>query len=132
MTRPKSASDLRREGLDYVKASDEHGAVQVADGMGGNLSTGDRLWLIPGHCDPTVNLHDWIVAVRAGVVEAVWPVTAPRCRPLGFRLPTPPPGSWDGGPARSRPVGDVPIADAGFRDRKLTEVRRERNCRIVQ
>ena len=66
----------KREGLEYVRASDEHGGIQVAEGMGGNLKTGDRLWLIPGHCDPTINLHDWIVAVRAGVVEAVWPVTA--------------------------------------------------------
>lgn len=66
----------KREGLDYVRASDEHGAIEIADGMGGNLRTGDRLWLVPGHCDPTINLHDWIVAVRAGVVEAVWPVTA--------------------------------------------------------
>ena len=66
----------KRGGLEYVRASDEHGAIQVAEGMGGNLKTGDRLWLIPGHCDPTINLHDWIVAVRVGVVEAVWPVTA--------------------------------------------------------
>ena len=66
----------KREGLDYVKAADEHGAIEIADGMGGNLRTGDRLWLVPGHCDPTINLHDWVVAVRAGVVEAVWPVTA--------------------------------------------------------
>ena len=34
---------------------------------------------IPGHCDPTVNLYDWLVAVRAGRVEAVWPVTARGC-----------------------------------------------------
>ena len=29
------------------------------------------LRLIPGHCDRTVNLHDWIVAVRGDVVEEV-------------------------------------------------------------
>jgi len=28
------------------------------------------------HCDPTVNLHDWIVAVRKGMVEALWPIDA--------------------------------------------------------
>ena len=27
------------------------------------------LWLIPGHCDPTVNLHDHLVAVRGGLVH---------------------------------------------------------------
>jgi D-serine deaminase-like pyridoxal phosphate-dependent protein len=37
---------------------------------------GDKLRLIPGHIDPTVNLHDWIVCVRAGRVEELWPVTA--------------------------------------------------------
>ena len=26
--------------------------------------------------DPTVNLHDWYVGVRAGYVEALWPITA--------------------------------------------------------
>ena len=30
----------------------------------------------PGHCDPTVNLYDWYVCVRSGVVEALWPITA--------------------------------------------------------
>jgi D-serine deaminase-like pyridoxal phosphate-dependent protein len=37
---------------------------------------GDRLWLIPGHCDPTVNLYDWIVGVRGTRVECLWPVAA--------------------------------------------------------
>jgi len=32
--------------------------------------------LIPGHCDPTVNLHDWLVAVRGDRVEEVWTVDA--------------------------------------------------------
>jgi 3-hydroxy-D-aspartate aldolase len=34
------------------------------------------VWLIPGHCDPTINLYDWYVAVRGGRVEALWPITA--------------------------------------------------------
>ena len=37
---------------------------------------GEQVRLVPSHCDPTVNLHDWIVAVRGGYVEEVWPVTA--------------------------------------------------------
>ena len=28
---------------------------------------GDMLWLIPGHCDPTVNLHDFLIGVRGGL-----------------------------------------------------------------
>jgi 3-hydroxy-D-aspartate aldolase len=31
---------------------------------------------VPGHCDPTCNVHDWYVGVRGGKVEAVWPVSA--------------------------------------------------------
>jgi len=62
-------------GLDYVKASDEHGVLTVAAGRDPPLP-GDRVWLIPGHCDPTVNLYDWIVGVRGSRVECVWPVAA--------------------------------------------------------
>ncbi len=42
----------------------------------GHRCIGDRLWLIPGHCDPTVNLYDWIVGARGTRVECVWPVAA--------------------------------------------------------
>ncbi|GGH49987.1 alanine racemase [Frigidibacter albus] len=62
-----------REGVVYAGASDEHGTL--AD-PGDVLRPGDRLRLIPGHCDPTVNLHDWYVGLRGGVVECLWPVTA--------------------------------------------------------
>jgi D-serine deaminase-like pyridoxal phosphate-dependent protein len=63
------------QGLSYVKASDEHGVIAVApDARRPRL--GDRLWLVPGHCDPTVNLYDWIVGLRGTRVECVWPVAA--------------------------------------------------------
>lgn len=62
-------------GLDYVKASDEHGVLRIAADRAPPLP-GDRIWLIPGHCDPTVNLYDWIVGVRGSRVECLWPVTA--------------------------------------------------------
>jgi len=39
-------------------------------------SLGHMLWLIPGHCDPTVNLHDWIVGLRRGKVERLIRVAA--------------------------------------------------------
>jgi D-serine deaminase-like pyridoxal phosphate-dependent protein len=55
--------------------SDEHTVLtRVADGP--SIRVGARALLVPGHCDPTVNLHDWIVAIRNDVVEAVWPVDA--------------------------------------------------------
>eukprot|EP01041_Mallomonas_annulata_P033973 gene33973-56669_t len=43
--------------LRYGNGGDEHGLL-YADGPEARLPTlGRMLWLIPGHCDPTVNLH---------------------------------------------------------------------------
>ncbi|WP_172292454.1 DSD1 family PLP-dependent enzyme [Pseudoruegeria sp. HB172150] len=61
------------QGVTYTGASDEHGKLTDPEN---SLRTGDKLRLIPGHCDPTCNLHDWYVGVRGGVVETVWPVSA--------------------------------------------------------
>ena len=65
-------------GLTFAKASDEHGTLQVAAGQR-VPALGESIRLIPGHCDPTVNLYDWLVTTRGGVVEDVWPVTARGC-----------------------------------------------------
>jgi 3-hydroxy-D-aspartate aldolase len=62
-----------RTDVEYVKCSDEHGVVMDP---GGALKVNDRLRLVPGHCDPTCNVHDWYVGVRNGVVETLWPVSA--------------------------------------------------------
>jgi len=62
-----------RDDVKYVKCSDEHGVVMDPDGV---LSVNDKLKLVPGHCDPTANVHDWYVGVRGGKVECVWPVSA--------------------------------------------------------
>jgi 3-hydroxy-D-aspartate aldolase len=62
-------------GLAYTNASDEHGFVKASGGAA-VPSLGEKLLLVPGHCDPTVNLYDWYVCVRGGVVEALWPVSA--------------------------------------------------------
>ena len=64
-----------RAGVEYVKASDEHGVLGVAADAP-PVALGERFWLVPGHCDPTVNLYDFLVAVRAGVVNAVWRIEA--------------------------------------------------------
>ncbi|MGH2855696.1 MAG: DSD1 family PLP-dependent enzyme, partial [Solirubrobacteraceae bacterium] len=63
-----------RPGLRYARASDEHGVLEIAAGAPPAL--GDKLLLVPGHCDPTVNLYDWYVCVRAGFVEDIWPIIA--------------------------------------------------------
>jgi 3-hydroxy-D-aspartate aldolase len=62
-------------GAEYFRPSDEHGRIMPGS-SNIRLDLGDRVRLIPGHCDPTVNLHDWYVAVRDGVVEEVWRVDA--------------------------------------------------------
>ncbi len=62
-----------RDGLRYVKCSDEHGFIEDPAGV---LKINEKLRLVPGHCDPTCNLHDWYVGVRNGKVEAVWPISA--------------------------------------------------------
>ena len=62
-----------RDDVEYIKCSDEHGVI--ADPQGA-LKVNDRLRLVPGHCDPTCNVHDWYVGVRGGKVETVWPVSA--------------------------------------------------------
>ncbi len=62
-----------RTDVEYVKCSDEHGVVADPDGV---LNVNDKLKLVPGHCDPTCNVHDWYVGVRGGKVETLWPVSA--------------------------------------------------------
>jgi D-serine deaminase-like pyridoxal phosphate-dependent protein len=56
--------------------SDEHAVLTRVDDSGPGITIGAKALLVPGHCDPTVNLHDWIVAVRQGKVEDVWRVDA--------------------------------------------------------
>ena len=62
-----------RRDVEYVKCSDEHGVVADPEGV---LKINEKLRLVPGHCDPTCNVHDWYVGVRNGKVETLWPVSA--------------------------------------------------------
>ena len=62
-----------RDDVEYVKCSDEHGVIADPQGV---LKVNEKLRLVPGHCDPTCNVHDWYVGVRNGKVETVWPVSA--------------------------------------------------------
>lgn len=69
-------------GLGYTNGGDEHGVLRsVADQPLPEL--GEVVWLVPGHCDPTVNLHDFMVGVRgglaAGMVERVIRVDTRGC-----------------------------------------------------
>ncbi|HEU0217037.1 MAG TPA: DSD1 family PLP-dependent enzyme [Stellaceae bacterium] len=59
----------------FDRASDEHGRLMIS-GATNRLRLGDKIKLVPGHCDPTVNLYDWYVGVRGDRVEAIWPIVA--------------------------------------------------------
>jgi D-serine deaminase-like pyridoxal phosphate-dependent protein len=56
-------------GADWVfsNGGDEHGILR-----GTQLpALGGTVWLIPGHCDPTVNLHNHMLGVRGGLAHGV-------------------------------------------------------------
>jgi 3-hydroxy-D-aspartate aldolase len=62
-----------RSDVKYIEATDEHGVIEDPRGV---LKINDKIRLVPGHCDPTCNIHDWYVGVRNGRVESLWPVSA--------------------------------------------------------
>ena len=59
-------------GATYARAADEHGTL-TGEGL---PRLGEKVRLIPGHCDPTVDRYDWYVGVRKGRVECLWPISA--------------------------------------------------------
>lgn len=67
-------------GARYERPSDEHGGLNLT-ACNERPRLGDKIMLIPGHCDPTINLHDWYVGIRGmgtsgARVESIWPVAA--------------------------------------------------------
>jgi D-serine deaminase-like pyridoxal phosphate-dependent protein len=62
---------ISRSKLDYSNGGDEHGILKPAEGSTRLPSLGSMLWLVPGHCDPTVNLHDVMIGVRGGLLKGV-------------------------------------------------------------
>jgi D-serine deaminase-like pyridoxal phosphate-dependent protein len=54
--------------LEYANGGDEHGILRPLPGHR-VPEIGRVLWLVPGHCDPTVNLHDHLVAVKGGLLK---------------------------------------------------------------
>ena len=65
--------DGTRSDLKYVRSSDEHGVIELA---GHSVQVGHRLMLVPFNVDPTVNLYDEYLGIRAGQVTEVIPVSA--------------------------------------------------------
>ncbi|SRR6266508_459009 len=60
--------------IECLDLSDEHTQVRL---HGVNLAVGDRVTLIPGHVDPTVNLHDTLFVVDDDEVQP-WAVDGRR------------------------------------------------------
>jgi hypothetical protein len=83
----------------YERASDAHGRLGIS-GATNRLGLGDKLRLVPGPCDPTVNLYDWYVAIRQQPRRTTLADYTERCRVLNSqerlasahrRFLTPPP-----------------------------------------
>ena len=64
------------EGWRVRNVSDEHTVLMRSGDNSPPIKLGDKALLVPSHCDPTINLHEWLVAIRNGRVEAVWPIDA--------------------------------------------------------
>jgi D-serine deaminase-like pyridoxal phosphate-dependent protein len=74
MSRPKTArSPTRPEGarlrLGSPLVCDEPAATTACQ-------IADKIRLVSGHCDPTLNLYDWYVGIRSNRVEQLWPMAA--------------------------------------------------------
>jgi D-serine deaminase-like pyridoxal phosphate-dependent protein len=71
-----------RDDLEFANGGDEHGILRGA-ALPAIPALGETVWLVPGHCDPTVNLHATMLGVRGGlergVVERVIAVDARGC-----------------------------------------------------
>lgn len=62
-------------GMSYTSGSDEFGSIRYED-PSRTYQVGEKLELIVSHCDPVVNLYDQMYAVRNGIVESVWEISA--------------------------------------------------------
>lgn len=66
---------LDHPGVKCVGVHDEHILLEARHSRD-RPALGSRIRLVPAHCDPTFNLHDTLVAMRGGRVEAIWPISA--------------------------------------------------------
>ena len=54
------------------KLNEEHGYVEIHE----TACVGEKVWVVPSHVCPTVNLHDEVWYGRNGRVEGAWKVAA--------------------------------------------------------
>jgi D-serine deaminase-like pyridoxal phosphate-dependent protein len=55
--------------LEYFNGGDEHGILRPTGANQRIPQLDDVVWLIPGHCDPTVNLHRYLIGVGGGIAR---------------------------------------------------------------
>jgi D-serine deaminase-like pyridoxal phosphate-dependent protein len=53
--------------LEYANGGDEHGILRPAGSNQRVPQLDDVVWLVPGHCDPTVNLHKYLIGIGGGI-----------------------------------------------------------------
>jgi D-serine deaminase-like pyridoxal phosphate-dependent protein len=61
------------QGAAVTALNDEHAVISLPADC--SVKVGDRVFLIPSHTDPTLNLHDFLYAVDGEQVVDVWPVS---------------------------------------------------------
>lgn len=63
------------QNVEYQRPSDEYRILNLLQAKH-QIRFCDKFKLIPGHCDPTVNLHNWYFGHRGDLVEALLPIMA--------------------------------------------------------
>ena len=69
------AGVIGEPGMDYNAGSDEFGSITFKEARK-DWKMGEKMELIVPHCDPVVNLYDYIYGTRNDRVETVWEITA--------------------------------------------------------
>jgi 3-hydroxy-D-aspartate aldolase len=62
----------------YRFAGDEHGILSFGK-ADRRVALGDRVRIFVPHCDPTINLYDYLVPYRDNEVSELWPVAGRGC-----------------------------------------------------
>jgi len=63
------------ENTEVLGAADEHTNIRFDNSLP-VPEIGESISLLPSHCDPTVNLHDWLIGIRNNQVQTIWPIAA--------------------------------------------------------
>lgn len=70
-----AASVIGEPGFSYNAGSDEYGTITF-ESSNKKYKVGDRLEVVVPHCDPVVNLYDFMYGIRGDKVESILPILA--------------------------------------------------------